>query len=61
MEQQVETTTHTTPNLLRCLPLHRRNWESLGVTAVKIRKFDTRMGENKCLTEVEPGKEKLFI
>lgn len=61
MEQQAETITHTTPNLLYYLPFHRRNRESLSVTSVNLREFDVRMGEKKCLTEVEPGKEKLCI
>lgn len=61
MEQQAENITHTTPNLLRFLPLYRRNWENLSVTTAKIREFDMRMGEKKCLTEVEAGKEKLVI
>lgn len=60
MEQQAETITHTTPNLLYCLSLHRRNWENLSVTSVKLREFDMRMGE-KCLTEAEPGEEKLCV
>jgi len=61
MEQLAEIITHATPSLLCCLPLHRRNWETLNITAGRTREFDMKMGQKKCLTEIKPGKEKLFI
>lgn len=39
VEQQAENITYTDPNLLRCLPLLRRNWESLSINTGKIREF----------------------
>lgn len=64
LEQQAENITHTSTNFMCCCwSLHRRNWERLSVTTVKIKEIKIRNGDKRCLTENQPQREgeKLFI